>query len=361
MQSGELQDEIVEAFRAAFPDPGDMGLVVGLADIGASFDDYRTGVGTTYPQALRALIANYVDPQDLLVPLLKAAQKKNPRNPKLRKVMDKLADLEGQFGALRPDKSLGEAERIVLKGVSFEDVGVWIEKLKAKRRAVCRVEPQPQDETTKGYGTGFLVAEDVIITNFHVARPFWDDKTKAGRVVLRFGYETDSSGVKVSGGVEYKLASTWRGPAAPTPEWADRPWQVLNSPEDKLDFALLRLEKAAGEDLVDGVKRGFLTLTSWSFNKDDGLLILQHPSAAPLKLAIGAVESLDPPNRVLYKVNTEGGSSGSPCLNQELETTALHHFGQAANNRGVTLKAIRDQLSIQRDALKAQGLEGLIA
>ena len=103
------------------------------------------------------------------------------------------------------------------------------------------------------YGTGFLVAEDVIITNFHVAGPFWDDKTKAGRVVLRFGYETDSSGVEVSGGVEYKLASTWRGPGAPTPG-ADRPWQVLSSPEDKRDFALLRLEKAAGEELVDGAK-----------------------------------------------------------------------------------------------------------
>ncbi len=355
MESGKLYDEIVEALKAAFPDPGDMDRVVGSADIGVSFGEYKVG-RPTYPQALRALVADYADPQGLLVPLLKAAQEKNPRNQRLRKVMD----LVDQFGALRADKSFGEAERIVLKGVLFEDVGVWIEKLKAKRRAVCRVEPQPQNETTMGYGTGFLVAEDVIITNFHVAGPFWDDKTKAGRVVLRFGYETDSSGVEVSGGVEYKLASTWRGPGAPTPG-ADRPWQVLSSPEDKLDFALLRLEKAAGEELVDGVKRGFLTLTSWRFHTDDGLLILQHPYAAPLKLAIGAVESLDPPNRVLYKVNTEEGSSGSPCLNQKLETAALHHFGQATNNRGVTLEAIRAQLSTQRDALIAQGLEELIA
>ena len=70
MQSGAKRDEIVEALRAAFPDPGDMGRVVELADIGASFDDYRTADGTTYPQALNALISNYADPQDRLLPLL---------------------------------------------------------------------------------------------------------------------------------------------------------------------------------------------------------------------------------------------------------------------------------------------------
>ena len=91
----------------------------------------------------------------------------------------------------------------------------------------------------------------------------------------------------------------------------------------------------------------------------DPLLILQHPSAAPLKLAIGAVEMPDPPSRVFYKVNTEGGSSGSPCLNQRLETIALHHWGEVSRNRGVTFTAIREDWSIRVDALKAQGLSWL--
>src|SRR5262245_7730720 len=122
-----MRDEVVEALRAAFPDPGDMGGVVELANIGTSFDEYRTAIGTTYPQALSALISKYADPQGMLLPLLKTAQLKNPRNENLRAVMDKLADLEARFALLRPDKSFGEAERIVLKGVKFEDIGVWIE------------------------------------------------------------------------------------------------------------------------------------------------------------------------------------------------------------------------------------------
>lgn len=277
MQSGAMRDEIVEALRAAFPDPGDMGRVVELANIGTSFDDYRTAIGTTYPQALNALISKYADPQDQLLSLLKGAQQKNPKNEKLRAVMEKLADLEDRFDAIRPNKSIGEIERIVLKGVTFEDVVGWIEKLKAKHRAVCRVEPQPQAETIVGFGSGFLVAPDVVITNFHVARPFWDDEAKARRVVLRFGYETDPAGVKVSDGVEYKLATGWRGPGTPDAGQAKRPWQVLSSPEDKLDYALLRLDKPAGTDLVNGAERGFLTLISWQFSKEDPLLILQHP------------------------------------------------------------------------------------
>jgi hypothetical protein len=359
MQSGAMRDEIVEALRAAFPDAGDMERVVGLADIGTLFSDYRVGLGTTYPQALYALISNYADPQDKLLPLLKVARKKNPANPKLGEVMEKLADLEDRFASLRPDRSFGEAERIVLKGVTFEDVGVWIEKLKAMRRAVCRVEPQPPAETIEGFGSGFLVAPDVVITNFHVARPFWGDVARARRVVLQFDYETDPAGVKVSGGVEYRLATAWRGPGTPEAQQAERPWQVLSSPEDKLDYALLRLDKPAGTERIDGAERGFLTPTSRQFSEQDPLLILQHPSAAPLKLAIGAVERPDPPSHVFYKVNTEGGSSGSPCLNQRLETVALHHQGEFSRNRGVTFKAIREDWSTRLDALATQGLSWL--
>jgi hypothetical protein len=86
-------------------------------------------------------------------------------------------------------------------------------------------------------------------------------------------------------------------------ERTKRPWQLLSSPEERLDYALLRLEKPAGVDLIDGAERGFLTPTSSDFNAEDRLLILQHSNAAPLKLAIGTVDSLDPPSHVHYKVN----------------------------------------------------------
>src|SRR4029077_5262916 len=127
--------------------------------------------------------------------------------------------------------------------------------------------------------------------------------TKASRVVLRFDYEKGAAGVSVSDGTAFKLAMAWRGPAGPSEAQEARPWQVLSSPKADLDFALLRLDRPAGDDLVDGGRRDFLKLTARSFNPTDPILIIQHPNAAPLKLSFGAVEVLDPPNRVLYRVN----------------------------------------------------------
>jgi V8-like Glu-specific endopeptidase len=350
-----MHDQIVEALRAAFPDPGDMSRVVLSADIGVTFDDFRAAVATTYPQAISSLLYNYAYPQGKLVPLLKAARKKNKDNVKLGAVINGLAELEEDFASLRPDLSFGEAEGIVLKGADFENVATWIRDLTAARHRVCRIESDPQ------FGTGFLVAPDVIITNFHVAEKFWKDPKQAKQVVLRFGYETDTAGKKPSPGVEHKLASTWRGPGKPTAEQAKRPWQVLSSPEGELDFALLRLEKAAGDEKVIGGKRGVFEPISSTISPGDPLLILQHPQAEPLKLAFGAVKKKDPPNRVLYQVNTEPGSSGSPCLNQRLETVALHHWGiDDTKNRGVTFKAIRGYFSDEADTLKVHGLEHLI-
>ena len=365
MKSGVIQGEIREALLSAFPRAGDMEIVVADAGIHTTFAEYLAVPGTTYSLALFNLLA-WVEAQDQLVPFLKAAQDANPGNPKLRVVMAKLSGLEKRFDALRPVHEgtaigLGEAERIVLKGVKFEDVWVWIETLAQMRRAVCRVEPQPQRESIEGYGTGYLVAPDVVMTNFHVAAPFWGEKVKAGRVVLRFDYETGVGGTSIPDGTEHKLATSWRGPANPTKEQSSRPWRVLSSPESGLDFALLRLEKPAGDDAIGGKPRGFLKLTARGFNPTDPVLILQHPAAAPMKLSFGAVDQPDPPNHVLYKVNTEGGSSGSPCLTQDLKVTAIHHFGKTVNNRGVTHEAILKYLAGKSEELTTQGLQQLLA
>jgi len=336
-----------------------MEIVVSDAEIGTTFANFLAVPGTSYEAALFNLL-DYVEAQNKLVPFLHAAHVRNSGNENLRKGLVNLSVLEARFAALRPDKSLGEAERIVLKGLTFEDAAVWISTLAKLRRAVCRVEPQPATESIGGYGTGYLVAPDVVMTNFHVAEKFWDDRTKAGRVVLRFDYEKSAAGVSVWGGTAFKLATAWRGPGGPSEAQEARPWQVLSSSRSDLDFALLRLDRPAGDDTVDGGRRDFLKLTARSLNPTDPILILQHPNAAPLKLSFGAVEMLDPPNGVLYRVNTDGGSSGAPCLAQDLKVIAIHHFGATANNRGVTHEAILAHLASKGDTLAAQGLAQLL-
>ena len=84
--------------------------------------------------------------------------------------------------------------------------------------------------------------------------------------------------------------------------------------------------------------RGWITLASAppSMQEHDPLIVVQHPllpgklTQLPVQLAIGRILSL-PYNelRVRHNARTLGGSSGSPCLNANLELVALHHAGDA--------------------------------
>src|SRR5262249_49394821 len=153
---------------------------------------------------------------------------------------------------------------------------------------------------------------------------FWGMSDKAARVRVRFDCEYTAEG-KSTDGTVYKLAADY---------------QVLRSPVGQLDFALLRLDRSLGkpsDDIVAGKPRAFVIPRAHVCEKPEPLLILQHPGAEPMKLAIGSLTPKDrwTPDRIAYSVNTEGGSSGSPCLTQNLAVVALHHWGSEDHNRGV--------------------------
>ena len=60
---------------------------------------------------------------------------------------------------------------------------------------------------------------------------------------------------------------------------------------------------------------------------NDGITIVQHPRGGPLKLATNpnGVVGVSADGRLLYyNVNTEPGSSGSPCFDAHLDVMALH-------------------------------------
>jgi hypothetical protein len=196
MQTGSLKQTTREALLDAFRRPGEMSIVVSNAGLKTSFTNFLAAPGTTYEEAVFNLL-EWVESQKQLIPFLQAAGQENFGNPKLRAVLSKLGPLEKQYHALRPGLSLREAERIVLKGVTFEDVAAWLAQLTRMRRAVCRIEPQPQAESIVGYGTRYLVAPDVVMTNFQVAEGFWDNPAKAKRVKLRFDFETAPSSTTV--------------------------------------------------------------------------------------------------------------------------------------------------------------------
>ena len=167
----------------------------------------------------------------------------------------------------------------------------------------------------------------------------------------------------VSEGTLFTLARDWLVAARP-PSAVDSlpdPGDMLPAP-DELDFALLRVEGSPGEQaagradgLADTPERGWVRqVAADGFAPGDPLFLLQHPEGAPLKLAFGPS---DGPNangtRLRHQVNTEPGSSGSPCLNAKLELVALHHAGdpnfdpahKPAYNSAIPVAAIRAWLA----------------
>jgi V8-like Glu-specific endopeptidase len=100
--------------------------------------------------------------------------------------------------------------------------------------------------------------------------------------------------------------------------------------------------------------RGWITLPTapYNFAANTPLFIVQHPDAAPMKLALDteAIIGLNSNGtRVTYKTNTEPGSSGSPCFNQNWELVALHHAGDPKSlmpmwNRGIPIALVTAHL-----------------
>ena len=127
-----------------------------------------------------------------------------------------------------------------------------------------------------------------------------------------------------------------------------------DSPSEKLDYAMLRLDRPAGEDPVvdfkDAPRRGWLTLQKADVRQSQGLFILQHPGGKTLKMANGGVRQVSG-GWVDYEVDTEPGSSGSPVFNNRWELVALHsRAGTGQFNKGVAIAAIVDDLP---DGVKA--------
>jgi hypothetical protein len=129
---------------------------------------------------------------------------------------------------------------------------------------------------------------------------------------------------------------------------------------DQLDHALVRLAEEIGTGPIfaaypDGPKRGWVKVPAAApaLGKGAPLAILHHPQGAPVKLALDteAVLSVnDNRTRVRYTTNTDQGSSGSPCFDQDWGLVAMHHFGdplhqQAEFNQGVPIAAVRARLT----------------
>ncbi len=260
--------------------------------------------------------------------LIAGARESNPGNPKLFAFAQ-----EFNLAVAMPAElsARGAFERLIKKANIFIDINKWREKLGQIETQVCRIE-FTKSNNTKEFGTGFLIAPNVLMTNYHVIEALDLGNANPSNVILRFDYKQLADGKIINKGTEYKLVeSDWLIDKSP---YTDNTLPTL----DELDYALLQVDGFPGEEPVaknsvpDSPARGWIKLPEqpYEFLPDTSLFIVQHPNAQPLKLAfdteaiIGINENR---TTVEYRTNTEPGSSGSPCFDIDLNLVALHHSG----------------------------------
>lgn len=180
-------------------------------------------------------------------------------------------------------------ERIVFRRHTFLPVDQWRSLMERRQAAVCQIRIG-----TQACGTGFLVAQDVVLTNHHVVS---DKEPTSIRITF------DVRGGQAAPADTYRLASDWL---------------VESSNAQDLDYALLRLSQTPNPP------RPWINLSPHKFEDNEPLIIIQHPQGTDLKLAFGMFHEYHGKNRVAYLINTDYGSSGSPCLAPDLRLVALH-------------------------------------
>lgn len=284
--------------------------------------------------------------QGWFLKLLMAARTSRPDNGHLL-AFAQMFDLAPLDTPARP-----ALEKLIVDSNSMLDIAAWRRQLGQIEGRVCRVEIDGN-----AAGTGFLVAPDLVMTNYHVVEPVIAAGGPAGSIRLRFDYKRLADGASLHEGTIFDVdPSRWLVDHSPYD-----PVDLQPSPKpgeaatDKLDYALLGVRSRPGDSPIggkadqDAPPRGWIEISSTQhdFRSRPALFIVQHPLGQPLKLALdtqAVVEVNGNGTRVRYRTNTEPGSSGSPVFDQNWRLVALHHSGEPAFkptwNEGIPFAAI---------------------
>jgi hypothetical protein len=312
---GLQQSMVIDALLSAFPNPMNFEMTLSLR-LNKSYAELSGG-GVTYRVGVFQVVST-ARAEAWLDKLIDAARKVNPGNRQLR-ALRPVADLV----AVEP-RAGRQLEDIIRDDAGFQDVIPWVRKLDRLRGQICRIE----SPINQAVGTGWLVGNDLLLTNWHVVEQALSGQRQPSSYVCRFDYAADAAGTNP--GTTVALANEWclsNRPASPL-ELGDGDAEPTAT---QLDYALLRLAQPVGEAPgPTGEKRGWVATKRGVAAPATGaiMLVLQHPQGNPLKLALGAVDGVNAGGtRVLHDANTLGGSSGSPCLDATLSLVALHNAG----------------------------------
>jgi endonuclease G, mitochondrial len=195
----------------------------------------------------------------------------------------------------------------ILSGNELQDVNYLARGARAAQ-SVARIAIREPSGRQVGWGSGFLIAPGVLITNNHVLSA----QEAAIRSDAQFQYERDIEGELLQ-------------PAS----FALNPKRLFFTSKP-LDFTVVAVEPRAHNSDRPLMTYGFLPLVGTLGKATEGewLTIVQHPNGEQKQVCVRENKFIKKSDDALwYSTDTVGGSSGSPVFNNDWYVVALHHSG----------------------------------
>ena len=199
-----------------------------------------------------------------------------------------------------------QLERII-QGNDLDGIN-YLAKGTLTSRSVCRIQLRDGGGNVLGFGSGFLVAPGVLVTNHHV----FAQSSEARNSIADFDFELDI-----------------KGSDRPAVHFGFDPDKLFYANEE-LDFAIVAVQPRSQDGSRDLKDWGWLPLDGRPGKSDPGeyLTIIQHPAGERKQVCVRENKLLKFDGDVLwYATDTVGGSSGSPVFNRFWQVVALHHSG----------------------------------
>lgn len=228
--------------------------------------------------------------------------------PSIREDNFELREAARAEKGIKPPPDFTGFERLIgktndLKSIAPNDTA------KKAGRPVARLHQYVENREPRGFGTGFMVSRNLLLTNHHV----FTTLSEAKGCAANFFYEVDEKGVNP--GTTFLL----------------NPDRFFINFED-LDFALVAVEPVSIDKKSNLAEIGFIRLieTVGKVKVGEPINIIQYPAGGPKQYAYtdNTVSSFnDEKGLIRYTTDTLGASSGSPGFNKFYEVAALHHMG----------------------------------
>src|SRR5688572_20371260 len=202
-------------------------------------------------------------------------------------------------------------ERMIGDTLDLDDVAPTVEAKTAGQPVARIVELYAGPRIGDGFATGFLVAPDLLLTNWHV----FETRADARGCGAEFGFERNQTG-QLQSGIVFEIDPS-----------------VFFLSDRSLDIAIAGLKSVAA--IGTGVPTSYgavrLIPTLGKILVGHPVNIIQHPDGRHKHWGVRqnklSAEPGDADLFVSYTTDTLPGSSGSPAFNIDWELVAVHHSG----------------------------------